>query len=108
MATEQHALWGPDPWDPVECKRYIVEEIGNRGQFPARNPFLPGSMKVLERLMERYGEDYYSSLTRVLRDFLENQEEGSLEEQALWQDWRLAQADRVVRVDLPLLKYQVQ
>ncbi|KAL9022440.1 MAG: hypothetical protein Q9185_000347 [Variospora sp. 1 TL-2023] len=94
-ATGQINAWGPDPWDPLECKRYIVEELGNAEQFPARNPYSPCFITLLKRLDERYGEDYITSAARVLRNFLEDPEEGSPEEQALWQKWRVAQADRV-------------
>ncbi|KAL8930975.1 MAG: hypothetical protein Q9208_000076 [Pyrenodesmia sp. 3 TL-2023] len=95
MAAEQHPPWGPDPWDPVECKRYIVEEIGNKEQFPARHPYQPGATIVLERLIELYGENFFNSSKRVLRNWLEDLEGGSPEERALWYDWRKAQADRV-------------
>lgn len=98
MAAEQHTPWGPDPWDPVECKRYIVEEIGNKEQFPARHPYQPGATIVLERLIELYGENFFNSSKRVLRNWLEDLEGGSPDERALWYDWRKAQADRVVRM----------
>ncbi|KAI4145181.1 MAG: hypothetical protein LQ341_002454 [Variospora aurantia] len=94
-ATAQINAWGPDPWDPLECKRYIVEELGNAEQFPAQNPYSPGFITFLQRLEERYGEDYITSAARVLRNFLEDPGEGSPEEQALWHKWRVAQADRV-------------
>ncbi|KAL8647633.1 MAG: hypothetical protein Q9210_005443 [Variospora velana] len=78
-ATGQINAWRPDPWDPLECKR-------------------SGFITLLQRLDERYGENYITSAARVLRNFLEDPEEGSPKEQALWHKWRVAQADRVVSV----------
>lgn len=97
--SEQVSVWGPEPWDPLECKRYIVEVIGNSEQFPALNPYHPGATTILDRLINRYGDDYSKSCAKLLRNFLEDLEDGSPEEQKLWRDWRLAQADRVVGVD---------
>ncbi|KAI4116916.1 MAG: hypothetical protein LQ345_002750 [Seirophora villosa] len=95
IAAEEIAVWGPDSWDPLECERYIVEEVGNTERFPAYNPYNPGFVTLLHRLKERYGEDYIKSAARVLRDFLEDLEGGSPEEQALWHEWRMTQAERV-------------
>lgn len=72
------------PWDPFECKQFIIDVVGNQERFPEREPYYPGFIAVLERLIKRYGEDYSKSSARVLRNFLENPNEGTAEERALW------------------------
>ncbi|KAL8833546.1 MAG: hypothetical protein Q9170_004201 [Blastenia crenularia] len=91
MTAEQ-----PCRWDPVGCKQYIVDVIGNQERFPEGVPYSSGTITVLERLINRYGEEYCSSSARVFRNFLEDLNEGTSEEQALWHGWRLTQADKVV------------
>ncbi|KAL9602526.1 MAG: hypothetical protein Q9219_001821 [cf. Caloplaca sp. 3 TL-2023] len=84
-----------DPWDPNECRRYLVDVVGNQERFPERNPYPAGATAILERLKYRYGEDYFKSSSRVLRNYLENPDEGTLEEQTIWRGWRNGQAQRV-------------
>ena len=95
MTTKEYV-----PWDPAECNQYIVQIIGNEERFPEREPYTPGFMEILVRLMERYGEDYYKSFAHVLRDHLEDPDKGSPDEQAIWNSWRIIHANRVVS-DLP-------
>lgn len=95
MSTEQNI-----PWDPIECHQFIVEVVGNQERFPEQYPYATGRIALLQRLLERYGEDYFRSCSCVLRNFLENPNQGTLEERALWHGWRSAQADRVVSLVL--------
>ncbi|KAL9576388.1 MAG: hypothetical protein Q9212_007140 [Teloschistes hypoglaucus] len=85
----------PIPWDPSECLNYLVNVIGAQERLPQRVPFKGGSTGLLERLGERYGEDYLKSSCRVLRQFLEDPTRGSTEERAIWREWREAQAAKV-------------
>ena len=85
-----------DPWDPFGCKRFIVNVVGNEERFPEQEPYRPGAIVLLQRLIDRYSADYSKSCACVLRDFLEDLDEGTLEEKTLWHEWRLAHADRVV------------
>lgn len=86
----------PIPWDPSECLEYLVNVIGAQERLPQRVPFKGGSTGLVERLGDRYGEDYLKSSCRVLRQFLENPTQGSTEERATWHEWREGQAAKVV------------
>lgn len=86
------------PWDPVQCHQYIVDIIGNQERFPERYPYDAGCYALLQRLGERYGEELLRSSSRVLRNFLENPNQGTPEEQVLWREWRSAQAERTVGI----------
>lgn len=84
------------PWDPVECHQFIVDVVGNQERFPEKYPYGTGRYALLQRLGERYGEELLRSSSRVLRNFLENPNQGTREEQVLWHEWRSAQAERTV------------
>ncbi|KAL8725315.1 MAG: hypothetical protein Q9181_006460 [Wetmoreana brouardii] len=97
MAVELGIPSCPSPWDPMVCKHYIAEVIGNQERFPERELYDPGFMTILERLQDRYGADHFKSICHVFRNYLENPDEGTNEEQALWHQWRVEQADKAVR-----------
>ena len=90
----------PIPWDPVECRTYIVTVIGNQERFPERYSYHDGSIKLQNRLHHRYGEDYAKSCSKLLRAFLEDLETGTPEERSIWHEWRLAHDAKVVRLPL--------
>ncbi|KAL8732473.1 MAG: hypothetical protein Q9166_002686 [cf. Caloplaca sp. 2 TL-2023] len=95
MNIQQTNPVGPVQWDPNECRRYIVEVLGNQERFPERKAYHPGSSALQQRLHQRYGEDYAKSCSKALRNFLEDLETGTSDEQAIWQAWRLAHSTRV-------------
>ncbi|KAL8812805.1 MAG: hypothetical protein Q9223_007199 [Gallowayella weberi] len=93
--SSQETNEGPVQWDPVECKNYIVEVVGNQERFPEREAYQPGCQALQIRLHQRYGEDYAKSCSKVLRAFLEDPETGTPQEQAIWHGWRRAHSARV-------------
>ncbi|KAI4238252.1 MAG: hypothetical protein L6R40_005792 [Gallowayella cf. fulva] len=82
--SSQHDNGSPLQWDPIECKAYIVEVVGNTERYPQREDYEVGSLTLQNRLHRRYGEDYAKSCSKVLRDFLEDLETGTREEQEIW------------------------
>lgn len=98
MNAEINPPEAPEQFDPVECKHYIVEVIGNQERFPEREPYQTGLLAAGSRLLERYGEDWGSSFCRIFREFLEDPDEGTMEERAIWSDWRREHAAKVVGV----------
>lgn len=96
--SSQHDNGSPLQWDPIECKAYIVEVVGNTERYPQREDYEVGSLTLQNRLHRRYGEDYAKSCSKVLRDFLEDLETGTREEQEIWREWRIAHGARVVRL----------
>lgn len=95
-SDEQDPPDRPIPWDPSECRKYLVNVVGDQERLPQKVPYEGGSTALLERLGQRYGEDYLKSSSQVLRQFLEDPSQGSPEERAIWSGWRVSQAAKVV------------
>ena len=108
MCTQQTDAGLPVRWDPTECRTYIVEVVGKQERFPERQLYHTGSITLQSRLHHRYGADYAKSCSKLLRDFLEDVETGTPEEQSIWHEWRMAHGVRVVRVHSSIIRSRCQ